>query len=465
MDKRDIVIVGGGPAGYVAAIKAAQLGGKATLVEGKNLGGTCLNTGCIPTKFLLQSVDNYQSIKTAERYGIRVDGVAVDLSDMQARKTELISTLVSGIQELLAANDIEVINGWAKIAQSKQVEIDSGQGKQQVIQAEKVIIATGSKPMPLPVPGTDSPDIMDIEHMLSLNHLPKSLVMIGGGVVGVEMATMLAKLGCKVSIVEMMPHLLPAQDAEIASILEDTLKEDGVDIFCGAEVSRIEAVEGGKLVVLSQDGAEQKLEAEAVAISVGQKPNIEGLGLNECGVVTDKGRIQTNERMQTSVPDIYAAGDVVGGIMLAYVARAEGIVAAENAMGADSTIDYQAIPHCIFTSPEVASVGLTEEEAVAQGYQIRIGRSPFIANSMAAILGETRGLVKIITEQEYGQILGVHIIGPQATSLITEAALAMKLEATSEEIVANMHPHPSLSEALWESALDVTGKAIHYFHD
>jgi dihydrolipoamide dehydrogenase len=392
MEKRDIVIVGGGPAGYVAAIKAAQLGGKVILVEGKSLGGTCLNAGCIPTKFLLHSVDNYQSIKTAERYGIRVVGVDLDLSDMQARKTELISTLVSGIQGLLTANDIEVISGRAELAQSKQVEIDSGQGKKQVIQAEKVIIATGSKTIALPVPGADSPDIMDTEGMLSLNHLPKSVVMIGGGVIGVEMATILAKLGCKVSIVEMMLHLIPTQDAEVASILEYALKEDGVAIYCGAQVSSIEDIEGGKLVVLSQNGAEHKLEAEAVAVSVGQKPNTEGLRLNECGVVTDKGRIQTNERMQTSVPDIYAVGDVVGGMMLAQVAIAEGIVAAKNALGVDSTIDYQAIPQCIFTLPEIASVGLTEEETVAQGYQIRIGRSPFVANGMAAILGEQRGL-------------------------------------------------------------------------
>jgi len=294
------------------------------------------------------------------------------------------------------------------------------------------------------------------------DHLPKSLVMIGGGVVGVEMATILAKLGCKVSIVEMMPHLLPAQDAEVASILEDALREDGVDIYCGAEVSRIEDIEGGKLVVLSQGRVEQKLEAEAVAVSVGQKPNIEGLGLNECGVVTDKGRIQANERMQTSVPDIYAAGDVVGGIMLAYVGFAEGKVAAENAMGRTSIVDYQAVPQCIFTSPELASVGLTEEEAVAQGYQIRIGRFPFSANGMAAILGERRGMVKIITEQKYSRILGVHVIGPWATSLIAEATLAMKLELTPQEIIATMHAHPTLSEALREAALDVTGETIHF---
>ena len=461
MEERDTVVVGSGPAGYVAAIRASQLGGKVILVEGKKLGGICFNTGCIPTKFLLHSAEIYQSIKTAEQYGISVAGVNFDLSKMQAHKNRVISTLVSGVESLLAGNNIEVISGRAKLTQSKQVEIDSGRGKKQVIQAKKVIIATGSKPIVLPIPGADSPDIMDTESILNLNYLPKSLVMIGGGVVGVEMATILAKLGCRVSIVEMMPHILPTQDAELASILEGIFREEGVQICCGAPVSRIEDVEGGKLVILSKGEAEQKLVAEAVAIAVGQKPNIEGLGLAECGVVINNGRIQTNERMQTSMPDIYAAGDVVGGMMLAHVAIAEGMVAAENAMGINSTIDYQAIPQCIFTLPEVASVGFTEEEAVAQGHQIRIGRFPFAASGMAAILGEQRGLVKIITEQKYDQILGVHIIGPRATSLIPEAVLAMKLEATPKEIVATLHAHPTLSETLWESALDVTGETIH----
>ena len=462
MEERDVVVIGGGPAGYVAAIRASQLGAKVTLVEEDKLGGVCLNCGCIPTKFLLHSVDLYQSIRTAEQYGIGVAEVNLDLSKLQARKNRIISTLVSGIQSLLAGNNIEVINGRAKLTSSNQVEIDSGQGKKQTIQARKIILATGSKAAKLPVPGADCPDIMNYESLLSLNYLPKSLVIIGGGVVGIEMATILTKLGCKVSIVEMMSHIVPTQDAELASILDGALKEDGVQIYCGARVDRIEDAKEGKLVTFSAGEEVKKLKVEVVAVTVGQKPNIEGLGLNECGVIVDEGRIQTDERMQTNLPNIYAAGDVVGGIMLAYVGFAEGKVAAENAMGRTSIVDYQAVPQCIFTSPELASVGLTEEEAVAQGYQIRIGRFPFSANGLAAILGERRGMVKIITEQRYSRILGVHVIGPWATSLIAEATLAMKLELTPQEIIATMHAHPTLSEALWEAALDVTGETIHF---
>ena len=269
MEKRDLIIIGGGPGGYVAAFRAAQLGAKVTLVEAREVGGTCVNRGCIPTKFLLHSVDIYQSIKTAEQYGISVARINVDLSEMQARKNTIVSSLVSGIQGRLDRNNVEVISGRAKLTPSKRVEIDSGQGKKQIIQAEKVIIATGSKPIVLPIPGADSPDIMDAEGILNLNQLPKSLAIIGGGVIGVEMATILAKLGCKVSIVEMMPHCLPTQDAEVALVLEEVLREDGIQVCCSAQVNRIEDFAKGKRVIFSDGSAEQKLEAEAVAISVG----------------------------------------------------------------------------------------------------------------------------------------------------------------------------------------------------
>jgi dihydrolipoamide dehydrogenase len=463
VEERDLVVIGGGPAGYVAAIRAAQLGGKVTVIENDALGGTCLNRGCVPSKALLHSVELYESMKNAEQYGIKATDVGIDLAKMQARKSKIVSTHVSGVQSLLNGNKVEVIKGRAKLTPSRQVEIDTGQGQKQTVQAEKIILATGGIPIKLPIPGADSPSgIINAESILDIDYIPKSLLMIGGGVIGVEMATILAKLGCQVTIVEMLPHILPLEDAELTSILARALKEDGIQIYEGTKVSSIEDIEGGKAVTVSDGGAEKKLEAEVVAIAVGYRPNTDGLSLDEAGVTANKGAIQVNERMETSVPSVYAAGDVIGGMMLAYVAMEEGVVAAENALGKDSTMDYQAVPRCTFTLPELASVGLSEEEATAQGYQIQVGKFPFTANSMATILGERRGLVKIVTESKYGQILGVHIVGPRATELIAEATLAIKLETSPQEIVATMHAHPTLSEALREAALDVTGETIHF---
>jgi len=462
MANNRVVVIGGGPGGYVAAIKAAQLGGEVTLVEADKLGGTCLNRGCIPTKFMLRSVETYQSVKSAGQYGISVSGVDMDVAKMQAGKQKLISGLVAGVEGLLAGNKIEVINGRARLTSDRQVEVDSGQGQKQLIDADKIILATGARPIVLPIPGADAPDVMGVEDMLGLDKLPKSVVIIGGGVVGVEMATVWAKLGCEVSLVEMMPHCLPTQDDEIAAVLEEILREDEIRVCCSARVSRIDDIPGGKAVVFSDGEAEQKIEAEAVAVSVGYRPNVENMGLEECGVAVDRGGIKVNDKMETSVPGIYAVGDVVGGLMLAYVAIAEGIVAADNALGGDSRIDYTAIPQCIFTLPEVASVGLSEQEAISQGHDIQIGRFPFKASGMAAIVGERRGLVKIIADRKYGQVLGAHIIGPQATCLITEIAVVMKMEGTVDDVTATIHSHPSLSEAIWEAATDTKGKAIHY---
>ena len=463
MEARELIIIGGGPAGYVAAIRAAQLGGKVTLIEEDKLGGTCLNHGCIPSKTLLHSVELYESIKNAGEYGITTTGVSIDLAKMMARKSTVISTLVSGVQGLLKVNGVEVINGRARLLASMQVEITDGQGQKQVLTAQKIIIATGARPITLPIPGADSPrGVIGAESVLDLERVPESLLMIGGGVIGVEMATILAKLGSKVTIVEMLPHILPLEDVELTAVVSKALKEDGVEIYEGAKVSAIEDTAGGKAVTVVTGEGEKKLVAEVVAIGVGYRPNLDGLGLEEAGVAVEKGAIKVNDSMATGVPNIYAAGDAVGGMMLAYVAMEEGVVAAENALGKDTAIDYQAVPRCVFTLPELAGVGLTEADARAREYQVQTGKFPFAANGMAIIKGERRGLVKIVTDQKYGQILGVHIVGPQATELIAEAALAMKLDVTPQEIIATIHSHPSLSEAFREAALDVTGETIHF---
>ncbi|MBU2535728.1 MAG: dihydrolipoyl dehydrogenase [Chloroflexota bacterium] len=463
MEDRELVIIGGGPAGYVAAIRAAQLGGRATLIEMDALGGTCLNRGCVPSKTLLYSAELYETMKKSEQFGIMAKDVSADLARMQARKNTVIKTHVSGVESLLKGNKIEVVKGRARLLPSKQVEIESGDGQKQVIQAQKIILATGGKPMVLPIPGADSASgIINAEKILNLESIPKSIIMIGGGVIGIEMATILAKLGCQVSIVEMLPHILPLEDAELTAILAKALKDDGIQLYEGTKVSKIEDSPGGKAALISDGKTEQKLEAEAVAIAVGYRPNTDGLGLEEAGITINKGAIQVNERMETSVPGIYAAGDATGGIMLAYVAMEEGIIAAENVMGGNTSIDYNVVPRFTHSLPELASVGLTEEEARLQGHEAKIGRFPFAANSIATILGERRGLIKIVTEPKYGQILGIHILGPRATELIAEATLAMKMEATVPDIVATLHAHPSLSEAMHEAALDVTGETIHY---
>ncbi len=463
MAERALVIIGGGPAGYVAAIRAAQLGGRATVIEMEALGGTCLNRGCVPSKALLYSVELYETMKKSEQFGITARDVRADLARMQARKDAVIKTHVSGVESLLKGNRVEVIKGRARLLPSLQVEIEGGGGQKQVIQARKIILATGGKPISLPIPGADSPTgIINAEKILNLESVPKSMIMIGGGVIGIEMATILAKLGCQVSVVEMLPHILPLEDAELTTILAKALKDDGVQLYEGTRVSRIEESAGGKSAVISDGKMGKKLAAEMVAIAVGYRPNTDNMGLEESGVKTNKSAVQVNERMETSIPGIYAAGDAIGGIMLAYVAMEEGAIAAENAMGHSVAIDYNVVPRFTHSLLELASVGLTEEEARSRGYEIKTGRFPFSANSIATILGERRGLIKIISESKYGQILGVHILGPRATELIAEATLAMKMEATVPDIVATLHAHPSLSEAMHEAALDVTGATIHY---
>ena len=460
MKQSDVVIIGGGPAGYVAAIRASQLGGKVILIEKDSLGGTCLNRGCIPTKALLHSVEVLESVRKGKDYGINAGELIIDFTKIMNRKNTVVKTLVSGVQYLMRNNAIEVIKGTGKVISPTEVEVDDGQKEN--IKTDKIILTPGSIPSVVPIPGVDGPGVITSDDALQLSEIPQTLLVIGGGAIGVEFATIFAKLGTKVTIVEMLPQIIPTEDQELAVSLKQALEKDGIKIFTGTQVSRIEDdPEGNKLVSVVTGEGEQKLTAELVLVAVGRKPNIEGLGLEKIGIKTERGSIVVNERMETNIPGIYAAGDAIGGILLAHVASAEGEVAVENALGKDSVMDYRVVPRCIYTMPEVAAVGLTESQAKEKGLNLKVGKFPFTANPRALILGQPNGFVKVLSDAKSGEIFGVHIFGPQATELISEAALAMKMGATASEISSTIHAHPTLSEAIKETALDVERIAVH----
>jgi len=460
LKQSDVVIVGGGPAGYVAAIRASQLGSKVILIEKDSLGGTCLNRGCIPTKALLHSVGILESARQGKDYGVNVGEIIIDFAKMMSHKDAVVKTLVTGVQYLMRSNAIEVIKGIGKVISPTEVEVDSGQ--KETIKAAKIILAPGSVPLVVPIPGVDGSGVITSDGVLQLSEIPQSLLVIGGGAIGVEFATIFAKLGTKVTIVEMLPQIIPTEDHELSMSLKGVLERDGIKIFTSAQVRRIEDdPEGDKLISVTTGEGEQKLTAELVLVAVGRKPNIEGLGLEAVGIKTERGRIVVNDRMETSISGIYAAGDAVGGIQLAHVASAEGVVAVENALGKGSAIDYRVVPRCIYTMPEVAAVGLTENQAREKELNLKVSRFPFTANSKALILGQRDGFVKVLSDARSGEIFGVHILGPQATELIPEATLAMKMEATVSEISSTIHAHPTLSEAIRETALDAEGMVVH----
>jgi dihydrolipoamide dehydrogenase len=359
-------------------------------------------------------------------------------------------------------NKINVVKGIGTLIDAKTVGI---LGESNKISADSIIIATGSKPATFPIKGIDEPGVITSDEALTMAQLPKSIVIIGGGVIGLEFAEILHKMGSKVTIVEMMPQILPTEDTEIANTLESILKKDGIEIFTNATVTSIRRAKPDEKVVsftTKDSNGEQERIAEKVLLSVGRRPNTDDLGVEELGLTTDKGRIVVNERMQTNIPGVYAIGDVIGGLMLAHVAMEEGKCAVENSLGADCKMDYRAAPRCVYTSPEVAGVGLTEAKAKEEYGDIKVGRFPFKASGRALILNETAGMVKIIADTHYGQILGMHILGPQATELIAEAVLGIKMEATFDDIASTIHAHPTLSEAVMEAALNARGETIHF---
>lgn len=462
-DIKDVIVIGGGPGGYVAAIRAAQLGADVALVEKENLGGTCLNIGCIPTKVLLQTAELYEEFLNSELYGIKLDGrVSVDWNKLMKRKEEIASQLVNGVSGLLRLNSIEVIKGQASFIDKNTIDVKKEDGSAIVLKAKNFIIATGSKPFIPPIIGIGSEGVLDSTEALALEEIPKELVVIGGGVIGIEFATLFNSLGTKVTVIEMLPHILPPIDREISEIVKMKLGMEGIDIYTSAEVTSIERKNGKLEVEAKLDKNEVRISGDKVLLSVGRRPVTEGLNIDAIGVDMSKKGIKVNNRLETNVKGIYAIGDVTGINMLAHVASEQGIVAAENIMGINKEIDYKAIPACIYTKPEIASVGMTEAEAKKSGIEYKVGKFMLSNNGKALIMNEIEGtMVKIITDKKYEEVLGMHIFGPRATELIAEGALALRLEATVDEIITTIHPHPTISESIKEAALSVNNIAIH----
>ncbi|QGU94523.1 dihydrolipoyl dehydrogenase [Clostridium bovifaecis] len=457
-----VVVLGGGPGGYVAAIRAAQLGGEVTLIEKSTIGGTCLNIGCIPTKVLLHSAELFNEIKDSSKFGIEVSGdIKVNWSELQSRKKIVVNTLVSGVRSLLAFNKVKIINGVGNFETKNLVSVTKENGAVENIEFDKVIISTGSIPVIPPIEGKDLPGVIDSTDALSLNNIPKSMVIIGGGVIGIEFANAYNAFGCNVTIIEMLPFILPPVDREISEIIKSKLNSEGIEIYNNCKVTKIE--ESGKVLsVAFINGDKQlKVDAEKVLVAVGRRAFIEELNLEKAGVKTEKGCIIVNDRMETSVDGIYAIGDCTGKNMLAHVASEQGVVAAENIMGKNVKMDYKTVPACVYTKPELASVGLTEEQVKEKGIDYKVGKFPLIANGKSLIMNEISGIIKIIADKKYDEVLGVHILGPRATDLITEGALALRLETTLQEIATTVHAHPTVGEAIKEAVLAVNKEAIH----
>jgi dihydrolipoamide dehydrogenase len=453
-----VTVLGGGPGGYVAAIRAAQCGLKVALVEKDSLGGTCLNRGCIPTKALLRSAEVYETISKAKEFGIETSIARVDTKRIFARKDDIVKQLVNGVRGLVQANEIDLYIGTGKVINPHELEI-SEKSALKTITTEKLILATGSKPFVPAVPGFDIPGVITSDEALDLGEIPKSMVIIGGGVIGLEFAYLMQTFGCKVTIIEMMSAILPIADKEVVEVLVSSLKKMGVAFFTNAKVSKVSKGEAGLVVEYCVENAIYKVQGEKVLVATGRAANfagIESLGLHE------KKGIPVNEQMETSISGVYAIGDVVGGIQLAHVASAQGIVAAESAAGISSHYIGDAVPSCIYTGPEAAWLGMNEETAKEKYTKIKIGKFPFQASGKAMAYGETKGFVKIICEAQYDEIVGIHIVGPHATDLISEGVLAKSMEATVEELAHAIHPHPTLSEAIMEAAHVAMRQGIHF---
>ncbi len=458
MKQFDIVIIGGGPGGYVAAIRGAQAGATVAVIEKQKVGGTCLNRGCIPTKALYYSAKALSAAKKAEDFGVITGEVSFDLEKAVARKDDIVTRLTGGVEQLLKGNGIELISGNGAITGEGLLTVTLEDGTTEEISAKKIIIATGSEPALIPAFKIDGVNIITSTEALNLTEIPKSLLIIGGGVMGCEFATLFSKFGSEVKIVELLPTILSTEDKPVVRVIAKGFKTSGVEVLTGVMVDSVDVVDEGVKTTL-KDGTE--IITEKVLVSIGRSFNTKGIGLETVGVELENGHIKVNEKMETSVAGIYAIGDVVGGLLLAHVASVEGEVAVVNALGGDKVMDYSVIPAGIFTDPEIASVGLREKDAKEQGLDIKVGRFPYAASGKALAMGEGDGFVQIVADAATDKILGASIVGAHATDLLGEVALAVKAGHTAQDIIDTVHAHPTLPEVVLEAAEDVHAKAVH----
>lgn len=458
----DVIVLGSGPGGYVTAIRASQLGLKTAIIEREALGGICLNWGCIPTKALLKSASVFEYIHHAKDYGIEVGAPKADFAGMVKRSRSVAEGMSKGVQFLMKKNKIEVIMGTGKVKAGKKVAVTGADGKVTEYSAQHIIIATGGRSRALPNLPQDGKKIIGYREAMTLSEKPGSMVIVGSGAIGVEFAYFYNSIGTKVTIVEFMPNVVPVEDEEVSKALAKNFKSNGIDIMTNAEVTSVDtAGKSCKVKVKTADG-EQVLECDVVLSAVGVVANIEGIGLEDVGIATDKGKILVDKYYQTNVPGYYAIGDCTPGQALAHVASAEGITCVEKIAGHHpQPIDYKNIPGCTYCSPEIASVGYTEKAAKEAGYEIKVGKFPFSASGKASAAGHKDGFVKLIFDAKYGELLGAHMIGANVTEMIAEAVALRKLETTGEELIKTIHPHPTMSEAIMEAAAAAYGEVIH----
>ena len=460
--KYDIIIVGSGPGGYVTAIRASQLGFKTAVVEKESLGGVCLNWGCIPTKALLKSAQVYNYLKHLDQYGLKAESIDKDFNAVVSRSRNIANGMSKGVQFLMKKNKIDIIDGFGKVKTGKKVAVTSEDGKVKEYSADHIIIATGARSRELPNLPQDGEKVIGYRKAMTLASQPSSMIVVGSGAIGVEFAHFYNAMGTKVTIVEYLPNLVPLEDKDVSKQFERSFKKAGIKVMTNASVESVDTSGKGIKATVKTKKGEEILEADIVLSAVGIKTNIENIGLEDVGIITDRDKILVNDWYQTNIPGYYAIGDVVPGPALAHVASAEGITCVEKIAGLHSEkIDYGNIPGCTYASPEIASVGLTEDQAKDQGYEIKVGKFPFSASGKATAAGTPDGFVKVIFDAKYGEWLGCHMIGAGVTDMIAEAVLGRKLETTGHEVLKTIHPHPTMSEAVMEAVADAYDEVIH----